>query len=129
MKGKRSFFRLSKDERIQIVLSYIESDKPARLIAEDNGISLRTFARWVKMYKEICRNQKKVVPLQSEVEIPVKAMDYATPQDEIAALKAELEEERKAHKFAENKVLALNRMIDIAEKQGILIRKNFGAKQ
>lgn len=129
MKGKRSFFRPSKDEQIQIVLSYIESDKPARLIAEDNGISPRTFARWVKMYKEIGRNQKKVVPLQSKIEEPSKAMDYASPQEEIIALKAELEKERKERLFAENKVLALNRMIDIAEQQGILIRKNSGAKQ
>lgn len=129
MKGRRSFFRPSKEERIQIVLSYIESEKSGEQFASEYGISHRTLSYWIKEYKEICRNQKKVVPLQPKVEIPVKAMDYATPQDEIAALKAELEEERKAHKFAENKVLALNRMIDIAEKQGILIRKNFGAKQ
>ena len=56
-------------------------------------------------------------------------MDYATPQDEITALKAELAKEKKTRIYAENKVKALNRMIDIAESQGIQIRKNSGAKQ
>lgn len=121
--------RLSESERMQVVMYYANGDKPARLVAEDYGISLRTFERWVKEYKEICRNQKKVVPLQSKIEEPSKAMDYANPQEEIIALKAELEKERKERLFAENKVLALNRMIDIAEQQGILIRKNSGAKQ
>ena len=117
------------DERIRIVMSYIESDMSANQAAEYNGVCPRTFAKWVKEYKEICRNEKKVVPLQAKVETPKQAMDYATPQDEITALKAQLEKEQKDRICAENKVTALNRMIDIAEAQGILIRKNSGAKQ
>lgn len=129
MKGKLRNLMPSQGERIKIVMSYIESDKSANQMAKECGVSPRTFANWVKEYKEICRNQKKIVPLQSKKETPQQAMDYASPQDEIDALKAELEKERKDRLFAENKVIALNRMIDIAESQGILIRKNSGAKQ
>lgn len=129
MKVRLRGFIPSQDERIQVVMSYIDNDLSANQMAKKCGVSPRTFAKWVKEYKEICSNQKKLVPLQSKIEEPSKAMDYASPQEEIIALKAELEKERKERLFAENKVLALNRMIDIAEQQGILIRKNSGAKQ
>lgn len=121
--------RLSESERMQVVMQYANGNKSAKDIAKEYGIGLRTFERWIREYKDFCKNEKNVVPLQSKTATPPQTMDYATPQDEISALKAELEKERKARLFAENKVIALNRMFDIAEKQGILIRKNFGAKQ
>ena len=80
-------------------------------------------------FPNICISQKFFVTLQAESKTPPQAMDYATPQDEITALKAELAKEKKTRIYAENKVKALNRMIDIAESQGIQIRKNSGAKQ
>lgn len=121
--------RPSQSERMQIVHAYVYGKKPAQLFAEDYGISPRTFARWVKEYKEICINPKKVIPLPSETDTPSSTMEYATPQDEIAALKEALEKERQEHQITKNKVVALDRMIDIAETQGIRIRKNSGAKQ
>ena len=129
IKGRICPGRPSFDERMLIVEQYVNGRRPSRLVAKDHGISRGTFSKWVKEYKNYCNNEENVVPLQTESETPPIAMDNATPQDEIAALKAELEKERKNRIFAENKVKALNRMIDIAESQGIQIRKNSGAKQ
>lgn len=122
-------FRLSDEERMEIVRQYVTGNRPARFIVEDYGICLRTLRRWTQEYKKNCGIKKNIVPLHSKSKPSPKLMDNSTPQEEIIALKAELEKERKERLFAENKVIALNRMIDIAEQQGILIRKNSGAKQ
>ena len=129
IKGRKCPKNPAFNERMKIVEQYVKGRRPARLVAQDHGICRATFSKWVKEYKDFCKNEENVVPLQPKSETPPQAMDYATPQDEITALKAELAKEQKTRIYAENKVKALNRMIDIAESQGIQIRKNSGAKQ
>jgi len=128
---RRKVFQVvrSFEERMQVVLAYVKSGRTIAEVAAEYDISERTLERWIKEYKNFCLNEKKVVLLQSDKETAPHAMEYATPQEEITALKEALEQERRNRKNAENKVLALNRMIDIAEQQGIAIRKNSGAKQ
>jgi len=128
---RRKVFQVvrSLEERMQVVLAYVKSGRTIVEVASEYDISERTLERWIKEYKNFCLNEKKVVLSRSAKETASPAMEYATPQEEISALKEALEQERRNRKNAENKVLALNRMIDIAERQGIAIRKNSGAKQ
>ncbi|MBQ5547335.1 MAG: hypothetical protein IKG77_04460 [Prevotella sp.] len=47
----------------------------------------------------------------------------------IEAQRRQIEKLEKQLKYSQDKVLALNTLIDIAEEQGIRIRKKSGAKQ
>ena len=47
----------------------------------------------------------------------------------IEAQRKQIEKLEKQLKYSQDKVLALNTLIDIAEEQGIRIRKKSGAKQ
>ena len=52
-----------------------------------------------------------------------------SPMDENEALKRRIKELEERLRFSELQNLALNTMIDIAEEQGIEIRKKSGARQ
>ena len=53
----------------------------------------------------------------------------AAPRHAITALQKQIEKLEKDLKKSQDKNLALNTLIDIAEEQGIRIRKKSGAKQ
>jgi transposase-like protein len=82
---------------------------------------------WVSRYKK----EKKSVSLQSE---PTPLEDMArkkalSPAEENETLKRRVKELEERLRFSELQNLALNTMIDIAEEQGIEIRKKSGARQ
>jgi predicted nucleic acid-binding Zn-ribbon protein len=56
-------------------------------------------------------------------------MDVAAMSALIEAQQKQIAKLEKDLKFSKDKVLALNTLIDIAEEQGIKIRKKSGAKQ
>ena len=60
-----------------------------------------------------------------------EARDQSVADQEalIAAQSRQIEQLEKQLKHSQDKVLALNTLIDIAEEQGIRIRKKSGAKQ
>ena len=56
-------------------------------------------------------------------------MDVASMSALIEAQRKQIEKLEKQLKYSQDKNLALNTLIDIAEEQGIKIRKKSGAKQ
>lgn len=119
----------SREERMQVVTDYVNSGKTIAEIAQKYDINIRTLSRWIKEYKEILFNEKKVVSLHRESKTPDETMKYCTPEEEILALKEELSKTKKALVQSELKQKALEALIDVAEDAGIPIRKNSGAKR
>lgn len=119
----------SKEERMQVVMAYVNSGKKTSEIAQKYGVSTRSLERWIKEYKEILFTEKKVVSLHRESRTTDETMKYSTPEEEILALKEELSKTKKALAQSELKQKALEALIDVAEDAGIPIRKNSGAKR
>lgn len=119
----------SREERMQVVTDYVNSGKTIAEIAQKYDINIRTLSRWIKEYKEILFNEKKVVSLHRESKTTDETMKYSSPEEEILALKEELSKTKKALAQSELKQKALEALIDVAEDAGIPIRKNSGAKR
>lgn len=116
-----------KSLRDEIVRVYLTGDNSYEELANQYGVPLTNLHTWVWRY----RNSEKVVSLQPE---SIKTEDMArkkslSPMDENEALRRRVKELEERLRFSELQNLALNTMIDIAEEQGIDIRKKSGAKQ
>ncbi len=116
-----------KSLRDEIVRVYLTGDNSYEELANQYGVPLTNLHTWVWRY----RNSEKVVSLQPE---SIKTEDMArkkalSPMDENEVLKRRVKELEERLRFSELQNLALNTMIDIAEEQGIDIRKKSGAKQ
>ena len=126
----RNHFVLSEEERERIVMAYLNSGDTMKEVAKRYGINEVTLYRWLKMRREGLRRVKTALFLQEKTKEPNPAeMKPQSLEEENLALKKELEQIKRALATSELKNEALNTMIDLAEKQGIKIRKNSGAKQ
>jgi transposase-like protein len=119
--------RYSKSLREEIVHVYLTGDNSYEELSKQYNVPLSNIRTWVWRY----RKSKKVVSLQPEA---IKTEDMArkkslSPMDENEALRRRVKELEERLRFSELQNLALNTMIDIAEEQGIDIRKKSGAKQ
>ena len=108
---KRTYQRTPKEKRDEIVSVFLSGDNSAEELAEYYNVNPHTIRTWVKRY----RHSKKVVSLQADTKKEEKS-------PEVLALEARVRE-------LELQNLALNTLIDVAEKNGIDIRKKSGAKQ
>ena len=118
------------EERKAILKEYEESDLTQAEIAKKYGLSDHsTIAVWKKRLGSSLQNAENFVILQHQTEKRLVAMRTGTPEERIAALEQQLKETEAKLSQAEMKVKVLDTMIDIAERQGIKIRKNSGAKQ
>ncbi len=113
--------RTSKSTRDEIISIYLTGENSYEELGKYYGVNPAKIRMWVSRY----RKSKNVVSLQSESN---PAGDMARkkkeePQSpEIAQLQARIRE-------LELQNLALNTLIDVAEENGIAIRKKSGAKQ
>ena len=120
---KRS--ELTKEEREKIVLEFEGSDLSAKEIAQKYGLKN---ANLIKTWCYRLRKSEKSSTFAAEIApqmVDSEPMAKRTPEEleaEIKRLTKELEWEKLRNK-------ALNTMIDIAEEQGLRIRKKSGAKQ
>ena len=126
----RNHFVLSEEEREFIVVDYLHSGNTIAEAAKKHGVSDRALRVWLKKHRENHRRVQKALFLQEKTKEPNPAeMKPQSIEEENLALKKELEQIKRALAMSELKNEALNTMIDLAEKQGIKIRKNSGAKQ
>jgi transposase-like protein len=115
----------SKEDRARIVLEFEESNLSGKEIAQKYG--LRS-ANLVQIWRHRLRKSEKSSTFAAEIApqmVDSEPMAKRTPEEleaEIKRLTKELEWEKLRNK-------ALNTMIDIAEEQGLRIRKKSGAKQ
>ena len=116
-----------KDVREKIVREYLSGQEPASAIASRYDVPVGNIYQWVHRYV----HGEKSVSLSVE---PLKEDRMArtkkqSPEEENAGLKKRVKELEERLRYAELQNLALNTMIDIAEEQGLRIRKKSGAKQ
>ena len=107
--------------RDEIVRVYLTGDKSYEEVANQYGVPLTNVHTWVWRY----RNSKKIVSLQTDSkpgEDMARKKKDAEKSADVLALEARIRE-------LELQNLALNTLIDVAEKNGIDIRKKSGAKQ
>lgn len=122
--------RLPKEQQLAIALDYMNTDMTLRETADKYGLSNpMLLCRWVKKFG-LRQNPVSLRENPQIQEIMSKKTTTKSPttqtekelQDRIFELELEL-------KKSQMQVVALNTMIDIAEEQGVAIRKKSGAKQ
>ena len=106
---------IPKEKRDEIVSVYLNGENSYEELAEYYKVGPSTIRAWVCRY----RKSKKVVSLQANTK-PHEDMSRKTA--EVLQLEARIRE-------LELQNLALNTLIDVAERNGVEIRKKSGAKQ
>ena len=134
--GRQKFSRSLKRS---ICIEYMQSGKSRKEIAlKYNLPNVGTLSGWIQSclspleIHEKCASLHPVtVQMDSDMskERQEDAMDVAAMSALIEAQRKQIEKLEKQLKRSQDKVLALNTLIDIAEEQGIRIRKKSGAKQ
>ena len=109
-----------KEKRDEVVLMYLSGNNSVEELGDYYHVNPATIRTWIKRY----RQSKNVVSLQSDIkpheDMARKKKEEKSP--EVLALEARVRE-------LELQNLALNTLIDVAERNGIDIRKKSGAKQ
>lgn len=112
--------------RIKIVREFMLGNESAEDFAARHQMSRMTLHQWVHRLKD----EIKCVPLPtSQAENTMSPKKKAHLELEKLPLEEQLKELKNRLREAELENLALNTMIDIAEEQGMQIRKKSGAKQ
>ena len=109
------------EKRNEILQEFLTSNLTYRELAEKHHVREATIREWVHKY---IRKKKAVsLPPDTKPEVKMaKKKKTSTESEEIKALKARVSE-------LELQNLALNTLIDVAERNGLEIRKKSGAKQ
>lgn len=131
MKGRNSS-KFTREEKLQIIQDYETGNLSMREINEKYGIQSKSLiSMWrIRLQKDhsSLQNSEKsstfIVSSNSQMK-DEEDMKQKTP----AELEAEVKRLTKELEWAKLQNKALNIMIDIAESQGINIRKKSGAKQ
>ena len=113
--------RFPKEKKAEIISAYLTGDNSYEELSDYYKVGAATIRNWVCRY----RKRKNVVSLQAEskpVEDMARKKKEAEKPPEVALLEARIRE-------LELQNLALNTLIDVAERNGIQIRKKSGAKQ
>ena len=118
---RKMYQRTPKEKRDEIVAAYLTGENSYEELGKYYGVAPQLITVWVSRY----RKGKNVVSLQPEskpVEDMARKKKEAEKSPEVALLEARIRE-------LELQNLALNTLIDVAERNGIEIRKKSGAKQ
>ena len=120
---KRKHLSYSDEIREQVIHEYVSGSTSTKL-SKSWGIPQSTLRDWLKPYII----QRKALSLHSKNNKDKAEVMKKDLESENALLKARIKELEKKTKFLELQVLSRDMMIDIAEKNGIEIRKKSGAK-
>ena len=131
--GKTKF---SRSLRRSICIEYMQSGVSRKEIAlKYNLPSVNTLASWINS----CLSPLEIHEKCASLPLETVQMDNEMAKEEVhnvaeltalvEAQRKQIEKLEKQLKYSQDKNLALNTLIDIAEEQGIKIRKKSGAKQ
>ena len=116
----RKYQTTPKEKKAEIISAYLTGDNSYEELGKYYNVEPSTIRTWVSRY----RRRENVVSLQADTkpleDMARKKKDEKSP--EVLALEARIRE-------LELQNLALNTLIDVAERNGIDIRKKSGAKQ
>ena len=116
----RKYKTTPKEKKAEIISTYLTGDNSYEELGKYYDVTPSLIRSWVSRY----RKKKNVVSLQSDTK-PLEDMARKKKEEkspEVLALEARVRE-------LELQNLALNTLIDVAERNGIDIRKKSGAKQ
>ena len=116
----RKYQTTPKEKKAEIISAYLTGDNSYEELGNYYGVNPQNIRMWVCRH----RKSKNVVSLQSETK---PAEDMARKKKEEKSPEVQLLEARIRELELQN--LALNTLIDVAERNGIEIRKKSGAKQ
>ena len=125
--------KFSREFMREVAMDYIKSGMSRHEIVQKYGLShVQWVSNWVTLYLTDDEIRKKSLSLQPESKT-IEPMAEKKEKPDISnmdreELVARIQALEKSLKESELKNLALNTMIDIAEEQGISIRKKSGAK-
>lgn len=124
--------RISKAFKREVAIEYVQGGVTLKELAlKYNLPNLATVTNWVRCYLTPQEIENKCLTLQSESskEEPMAKQEPTLKDPMIDALEKRIQDLEKLLKHSQLKNRALETMIDIAEEQGIQIRKKSGAKQ
>ena len=124
--------RISKAFKREVAIEYIQGGGTMQEIAlKYNLPNLQTVSNWVRCYLTPDEIQNKRLSLSQETQKDTSMPEKQdTSKDSmISALEQRIQDLEKLLKHSQLKCKALDTLIDIAEEQGIQIRKKSGAKQ
>ena len=122
-----------------VAVEYLQSGEERKVIAMKYGLpNVQTVSNWVSLYLTPHEIETKCVNLprvnvnaveMAKVETPQPQVPLESQQAVIEQLQKQLQKLEKQLQFEKNRNYALNTLIDIAEEQGIKIRKKSGVKR
>ena len=122
-----------------VAVEYLQSGEERKVIAMKYGLpNVQTISNWVNLYLTPHEIETKCVNLSrinvnaiemSKVETPQPQVPLENQQAVIEQLQKQLQRLEKQLQFEKDRNYALNTLIDIAEEQGIKIRKKSGVKR
>ena len=131
--GKQKFSRALKRS---ICIEYMQSGMSRKEISMKYNLpSVNTLSSWINSCLSPLEIHEKCASLpretvETDTDMPNQKVHQVEDQDAlIETQRKQIEKLEKQLKYSQDKVLALNTLIDIAEEQGIRIRKKSGAKQ
>ena len=131
--GKQKFSRALKRS---ICIEYMQSGMSRKEISMKYNLpSVNTLSSWINSCLSPLEIHEKCASLpretvETDTDMSNQKVHQVVDQDAlIETQRKQIEKLEKQLKYSQDKVLALNTLIDIAEEQGIKIRKKSGAKQ
>ena len=131
--GKQKFSRALKRS---ICIEYMQSGMSRKEISMKYNLpSVNTLSSWINSCVSPLEIHEKCASLpretvETDTDMSNQKVHQVVDQDAlIETQRKQIEKLEKQLKYSQDKVLALNTLIDIAEEQGIRIRKKSGAKQ
>ena len=124
--------RISKAFKREVAIEYIQGCGTMQEIAlKYNLPNLQTVSNWVRCYltPEEIQNKRLSLPQETQKDTSMPEKQDTSKDSMISALEQRIQDLEKLLKHSQLKCKALDTLIDIAEEQGIQIRKKSGAKQ
>ena len=124
--------RISKAFKREVAIEYIQGGGTMQEIAlKYNLPNLQTVSNWVRCYltPEEIQNKRLSLPQETQKDTSMPEKQDTSKDLMISALEQRIQDLEKLLKHSQLKCKALDTLIDIAEEQGIRIRKTSGAKQ
>ncbi len=124
--------RISKAFKREVAIEYIQGGGTMQEIAlKYNLPNLQTVSNWVRCYltPEEIQNKRLSLPQETQKDTSMPEKQDTSKDLMISALEQRIQDLEKLLKHSQLKCKALDTLIDIAEEQGIRIRKKSGAKQ
>ena len=124
--------RISKAFKREVAIEYLQGGVTMKELAlKYNLPNIQSVSNWIRCYLTPEEVQNKRLSLPDDSSSPKVMPEKTEPNKDsmILALEQRIQDLEKLLKHSQLKCKALDTLIDIAEEQGIQIRKKSGAKQ